>query len=72
MQNKFIESIRLIIKQAIHFNNTRMLMLAFFKDIFQQNFTVQKNFLIKYVIVIWQCYSMTKTSYFITMYQFIF
>ena len=72
MQNKIIESFRLIIKQAIHFNNTRMLMLAFFKDIFQQNFKVQKSFFIKYVIVIWQCYSMTKASYFIIMYQFIF
>ena len=40
------------IRQTIHFNNRRMLILTFFKDSFQQNFKVQKSILMKYVIVI--------------------
>ena len=69
MRNKFTESNQIVqwIRQTIHFNNTRMLMPAFFKDIFQQNVKVQKSVFMKYVIVIQQCYSMTKASYFIIM-----
>ena len=32
-----------LIRKTIHFNNTRMLMSAFFKGIFQQTFKVQKS-----------------------------
>ena len=55
------------IRQAIHFNNTRMLISALFKDIFQQNFKIRKSVFMKYVIVTWQCYSIAKASYFILM-----
>ena len=46
MRNKFSESnhiVKWINKQTIQFYNLRMLMLVFFKDIFQQNFKVQKR-----------------------------
>ena len=46
-------------------------MSEFFEDIFRQNIKVQKSIFMKYVIVIQQCYSMTKASYFIIMYIFI-
>ena len=55
MRNKFRESnqiLQWINKANYHFNNTRMLMSAFFKDIFQQDFKVQKTVFMKYVIVI--------------------
>ena len=39
-------------KQTIHFNNIRMLMSAFFKDILQQDFKIQKSAFIKYIIAI--------------------
>ena len=44
MQNKYRGSDQiLLIRKTIHFNNTRMLMSAFFKGIFQQTFKVQKS-----------------------------
>ena len=41
-----------LIRQIIHLNNTGVLVSAFLKDIFQQNFKVQKSIFMKYVIVI--------------------
>ena len=52
------------VRETIHFNNKRMLMSVFFKDIFQQNFRVQK-----YVFMKCYCYKTVlfndKASYFI-------
>ena len=50
MRNKFRESnqiVHWINKTNYHFNNTRMLMSAFFNNIFQQNFKVQKSVFMK-------------------------
>ena len=41
-----------LIRQIIHLNNTGVLVSAFLKDIFQQNFKVQKSIFMKYGIVI--------------------
>ena len=46
MRNESRESYQIvqwIKKQTIHFSNTRMLVSAFFKDNFEQNFKVQKS-----------------------------
>ena len=54
MRNKFRESNQIVqwITQIIHFTNTGTLMSAFFKDIFQQSFKLQKSVFMKYLIVI--------------------
>ena len=56
MRNKFKESKSDCTmdntRRIIHFNNTRMLMSALFKDAFQQNFKIQNSVFMKYVTVI--------------------
>ena len=39
------------IRQTIHINNIRMLMSAFFKQIFEQNFKTQRSIFMKHVMV---------------------
>ena len=43
-------------RRTNHFNNTRMLMSAFFEDVFQQNFKIQNSVFMKYVIAIQRFY----------------
>ena len=55
MRNMFRESnqiVQWITKKAINLNKTTILMLAFFKDTFQQSFKVEKTVFMKYVVVI--------------------